>query len=63
MKANIIDKQFNNIALPPIQDLRKHEELLQKKHNPTKNNVMKVKTLKTLTHWVEILVSKNSNKQ
>ena len=42
---------FNDETLPLIQDLSKHyKELLQKKHNQQQNNLMKVKTLKTLTH-------------
>ena len=35
MKGSNFDKQFNDEALPPIQDLSKrYQELLHKKHNP-----------------------------
>ena len=36
MKGSNFDKQFNDEASPPIQDLSKqYKELLQKNHNPT----------------------------
>ena len=51
MKGSNFDRHFNDETLPLIQDLSKHyKELLQKKHNQQQNNLMKVKTLKTLTH-------------
>ena len=42
MKGNNLDKQFNDKALPPIQDLSKqYKKNYYKRHNPSKNNLVK----------------------
>ena len=65
MKCSSFNKHFHDEALSPIQDLSKHyKELIQKNHNPTtKQPNKRKKTFKTLANWMEILLSKKSNKQ
>lgn len=50
MKGNNLDKQFNDKALPPIQDLSKQYKKNYYKRQPIKKQPSKVKTLKTLAH-------------